>query len=638
MSYQTAKDIYPKWTFSGWVVTNTPNTQLDPMFSPYGRNFRLNGASVMSRPWHQLLATLDWTGFPKGIGSYLRTSSTNDRLVVRQNVDWTHKLVSLTEAWVATNISTGSSITSDNRMIFTNIADDLYCMNWVDFGKLNWTTYTALNPTRVYSRYNGVAFVSGSPATITTNGSDFVTGGIFAWMVITISGSTSNNKSVTVATVTPDTITLISGDTLTNESVGLYTVTLTGATVAPSFSVYFAGCHWIGGFTTSGYTNQVWKSPNNDASSFTTTGSDVFTFPENVTGMVTTAQALFVFTKNTVHVADIGSQVQTSGVITFSFRALQTTEGSTNHASLVAVGSDVYYVSPANSINKIVRWGSIYWFEVISLSQRKYKGINNVAELLVLNQTLCHSQSFPQQNLIKFFFQQNGSTICDYCVVYDVVKDMFILDTNKYFYDEIYFHGNVYAVSNITPTVFQDEHGWDDYGSGIDFEYWTKAFDEWDYTLKKCYWESRTDVAFSELASLTQEIWVNSEVNVNGNFHGKMIDSITVDSSSIEDIEIWGIGTDETGTFPVGEEWVTYFDMYSLPILRTKGNLNARWKTIQFRFTSSVVGSQVQLRRLCYRVEVLPPITTDLTSAAVALLLTEAWAALITEIWNRIIT
>ena len=131
-------------------------------------------------------------------------------------------------------------------------------------------------------------------------------------MVITISGSTSNNKSVTVATVTPDTITLISGDTLTNESVGLYTVTLTGATVAPSFSVYFAGCHWIGGFTTSGYTNQVWKSPNNDASSFTTTGSDVFTFPENVTGMVTTAQALFVFTKNTVHVADIGSQVQTA--------------------------------------------------------------------------------------------------------------------------------------------------------------------------------------------------------------------------------------------------------------------------------------------------------------------------------------
>jgi len=266
--------------------------------------------------------------------------------------------------------------------------------------------------------------------------------------------------------------------------------------------------------------------------------------------MVCTAQSIFVFTKNTVHVADLGSQVQTAGVVTFSFRALQTTEGSTNHASLCAVGSDVYYVSPSNSINKIIRGSNVYGFEVVALSQRKYKGINNIAELLVLNQTLVHSQSHPQQNLVKFFFQQNGSTICDYCIVYDVIKDMFILDTNKYFYDETFFHGYVYAVSNVTTEVFKDEFGWDDAGSAISFEYWTKAFDEGEATLKKCYWEARTDVAFSELASLTQEIWINSQVNVNGNFQGKLVDTITVDDSSVE-LEVGGIGTEETGTFPV---------------------------------------------------------------------------------------
>lgn len=125
----------------------------------------------------------------------------------------------------------------------------------------------------------------------------------------------------------------------------------------------------------------------------------------------------------------------------------------------------MYYISPSNSINKIVRGNNVYGFEVISLSQRKYKGINNIAELLVLNQTECHSQSFPQQNLVKWFFQRNGSTITDYCIVYDVVRDMFILDTNKYFYDECFFHGYIYAVSNITPTVFIDEYGADDAGS-----------------------------------------------------------------------------------------------------------------------------------------------------------------------------
>ena len=63
----------------------------------------------------------------------MRADSTNDRLIVRQNVDATHKLVSVTEAGVATNILTNSDITSDNRMNFTNIGDALYCMNGVDF-------------------------------------------------------------------------------------------------------------------------------------------------------------------------------------------------------------------------------------------------------------------------------------------------------------------------------------------------------------------------------------------------------------------------------------------------------------------------------------------------------------------------
>lgn len=139
MSYQDSTYIYPKWTFSGWVVTNTSNTTLDPSFSPYWINFRLNGQAVYNRPGYSQFVTVDGTDYPRGIGSYLRANPSNDRIIVRQNVDATHKLVSITEAGVKTNVTTASNITSDTRMIFTNIADDLYCMNWTDFGKLNGT-------------------------------------------------------------------------------------------------------------------------------------------------------------------------------------------------------------------------------------------------------------------------------------------------------------------------------------------------------------------------------------------------------------------------------------------------------------------------------------------------------------------
>lgn len=64
-------------------------------------------------------------------------------MVIRHNTDATHKLYTLTEWGTLTSIVTGADIASDNRMHFTNIADDVYCMNWVDdIGILNGTTYT----------------------------------------------------------------------------------------------------------------------------------------------------------------------------------------------------------------------------------------------------------------------------------------------------------------------------------------------------------------------------------------------------------------------------------------------------------------------------------------------------------------
>jgi hypothetical protein len=65
-----------------------------------------------------------------------------------------------------------------------------------------------------------LAFVSGSPATITDSGSGFITAGFKSGDSITISGSASNNKTTTIDSVVSGTITLTSGETLVNESAG----------------------------------------------------------------------------------------------------------------------------------------------------------------------------------------------------------------------------------------------------------------------------------------------------------------------------------------------------------------------------------------------------------------------------------
>jgi len=539
MSYESAKYIYPSdksgSVFSGGIVNNTPNTHLGSIFSPYWINFRLDGQSVVNRPWYQTFVTVDWTDYPRGVASYIRSDWEN-RIIVRQNVDATHDLVSITEAWVDTNIVTWANITVNDRMSFVNIADTLYCMNWTNFGKLDGTTYT----------------------------------------------------DIPLAT--------------------------SHLPVAPRFWTFFAGCQWVSGFSTTTGSNKVFKSPNNTYEDFTASGSDVFTFPETVNALNVGWQAIFVFTTNTLHTCTLGDQVETAWIITFSFKPIQATEWAISNASVVSVGSNVYYLSSSNKINMIARGSNVYWFEVVELSDRKYKGINTLMQSLDVDQSDSFAQYYPEESLIKWFLKSRGAIFNDTCVIYDVEKDMFLQDTAKYFYDGAYLNGQVYTISTITPTVFRDEYGADDDWGGISFEYWTKAFDEWEFTMQKGYWESRTDVRISELASLTQEIWINSQVDIYWNITWRLVDTKTIGSANIT-TWLWGIGTQPTWTFPVGMEWASMLtiDAYSVSILRTKWNLNTRGYSIQFRYTNSAIGSRIQLLRLGYRMEMLPWITTPLT-------------------------
>jgi len=147
MSYQSAqrqKLTKDTGVFSWGFVDNVQNVDMAGQFSPYLRNARLDWQSITIRPWHQLFNDdLTAGDYPRGIGRYLRADPSGNVMVIRHNTDATHKLYTLTAWGTLTSIATGADIASDNRMHFTNIADDVYCMNWVDdIGILNGTTYT----------------------------------------------------------------------------------------------------------------------------------------------------------------------------------------------------------------------------------------------------------------------------------------------------------------------------------------------------------------------------------------------------------------------------------------------------------------------------------------------------------------
>ena len=144
MSYQSAERTSlseKKGIFAWGFVDNVDNFDMSPYYSPYLRNIRLDGQSAVGRPWHTLFTELEAWSYPKGIGTFYAT--TGDTLVVRHNIDATHKLYKIEEDATLTSIDTTTLISSDNRMNFANSGDVIYCMNGSDdFGKLTGTTYS----------------------------------------------------------------------------------------------------------------------------------------------------------------------------------------------------------------------------------------------------------------------------------------------------------------------------------------------------------------------------------------------------------------------------------------------------------------------------------------------------------------
>ncbi len=524
MSYDSAKQINIDWVFSGWYVDNTPETSLSDKFSPYLRNARLDWMAIISRPWHSLLTTLTSGDYPRGISSYLRTLSSNDRILVRHNTDATHKLYTITAAWVATSILTAADIASDNRMTFQNVWDVIYCMNWSDFfGKLNGTTYTV-------------------PST---------------WI----------------------------------------------ASFAPSFSVVFNSSHWASGWATN--PNKVYKSVWNNYEDFSSTGSDQFTFWETITGLATNSEALFYFTKNTISVTWVSDIQDIGWSINYTTRGLQVKEWSVNHSSIVSAGNNIYCVTPSNKIIRVTKWQNVDWFEVYELSERQNAWISWIMNSLDIDQTDSFGYFLQKENIIKWYFKSAWSTFNDICIVYDIIHDSFLVDTNCFFYGWINFKWYYYTISNIEPKVYSDEYGYDDEDSAISFRYETKYFDLWIPGIKKELWESGTYVAINLLAQLIQSIVID----------GNTVDTKQIDSDNIPISTGW-IWTAEIWTYEIwsGEEFSWIDTMYNVAIRRTKWNLQKKWYKIKFIYTNDTLSGRVRLENLWMRIEVLPMEANNLTT------------------------
>ena len=315
-------------------------------------------------------------------------------------------------------------------------------------------------------------------------------------------------------------------------------------------------------------------------------------------------QSLFYFTKNTISVTGKWDIQDIWGTINYLTRPLTVKEWAVNYSSIVNVGTNIYYWTPSNKISKIARGANIDWFEVQEISDRKYAWLDGIMKTLDLDQTDSFGYYLPENDLIKWFVKSINSTFNDVCIIYDVSKDAFLIDDNKYFYWGVNFKGKNYTISMIEPKIYQDEYWSDDEDAAISFIYETKYFDLQVPQTKKELWSSDTYIAINDLASLTQQIIID----------GNSIDTKIINSDNIP-ISISWIWTKSIWTYWVWTWWGYSGDswLYNIVIRRTKWDLQSKWYKVKFLFIDSEIWSKIRLETLSMRLEILPMEANNLT-------------------------
>jgi hypothetical protein len=374
----------------------------------------------------------------------------------------------------------------------------------------------------------------------------------------------------------------------------------------PRFGIMFNSSMFVSWWTAN--PNKVYKSVWDNYDDFNSAWSDIFTFEEHITGLAATTQWLFYFTKNSISATGTSDIQDTAGTVSYITRVMNAKEWANNHESIVSAGINIFFLTPNNKICQLMRGESDNGFEVRELSHRTNNGISKLMESLDPDQTDSFGYYLPKESLIKRHLKSLWSQFNDTVVIYDVIKNIFLIDTNQYFYDGIMFKGRYYTASTLEPRIFLDEYGYSDDDTPIPFEYRTKRFHISDPTIKKIIWESRSLVAINELAECEQSIRTDKW----------QIDSKIIWWWLMKSLGSWGIGTTPIGTEPIWEEWfqddlLFDEDMEDIDVLRTKGNLNEIFKKIQWRRVNNSLAGKVILKTLSPKIEIKPELATNLT-------------------------
>ena len=148
--------------------------------------------------------------------------------------------------------------------------------------------------------------------------------------------------------------------------------------------------------------------------------------------------------------------------------------------------------------------------QVGNISERPSQSIRQYFEQLETDQSASFGYYNKSQRTVTWYLKRKGSFCNDTCLVYDIINDSFLIDSNKIGRCGTYFNGSYYIGSNLNSYTYETDIGYDDDGASIGRYRYTKRFNFGSPNKRKTLREVGT------VGQITESNIINVDVIVDG--------------------------------------------------------------------------------------------------------------------------
>ena len=312
------------------------------------------------------------------------------------------------------------------------------------------------------------------------------------------------------------------------------------------------------------------KDTAQDSYDFAGNGSESLFFHSEIEAISSNKGRVYIFTEKTIEV--LTKDTVTVGSVTSRYTTPIAWENRVASSRSVVVADDrIFFFAKGNKVRALEFIPWVTDISVGDLSDRAGQSIQRFLDSLDEDQSSCFGYYNKEKKQVYFHLKEKWEPFNNVVLVYDVINDNFLIDTNKFFSDVDKCDGKYYAGSDTNGEIYLDDTGNMDNGQSILRERRNAPLSFWNPNIRKEFREVNIYGEIEDWASIDVEVLVDGISKFRGSIKGKSAEMAGTWSESL-----WGS--------PYNAEF-SKNGMIPFEYGITAGNLRARGKKIELVYS-----------------------------------------------------